>query len=67
MQLWVPFFSFVQFILGVRIVLSGSVVLNAYLRCQTFFNMRVKQLRLAAVRREKLEREKRERDAQPEK
>ncbi|KAF9462101.1 hypothetical protein BDZ94DRAFT_1194997 [Collybia nuda] len=42
-DLWVPFFNIVQFILG------------------TFFNMKVKQLRLAAIKKEKLEREKRER------
>jgi len=36
-DLWVPFFSFIQFILG------------------TVFNMRVKQLRLAAAKKEKRE------------
>jgi len=42
-ELWVPFFNSIQFILG------------------TYFNMRVKQLRLAA-QREKLEQEKRQAD-----
>jgi hypothetical protein len=32
--------------------------------CQTFFNTRVKQLRLAAANKEKLQREKREQDAE---
>jgi len=39
-DLWVPFFNAIQFILG------------------TYFNMRVKQLKLAAAKKEKLEREK---------
>ncbi|KAJ3516467.1 hypothetical protein NLJ89_g1110 [Agrocybe chaxingu] len=42
-ELWVPFFNAIQFVLG------------------TYFNMRVKQLRLAALKKEKLEREKEER------
>ncbi|KAF9056513.1 hypothetical protein BJ165DRAFT_1336499 [Panaeolus papilionaceus] len=41
-ELWVPFFNAVQFVLG------------------TYFNMRVKQLRLAALRKEESERQKKE-------
>ncbi|KDR85340.1 hypothetical protein GALMADRAFT_234162 [Galerina marginata CBS 339.88] len=39
-DLWVPFFNAIQFVLG------------------TYFNVRVKQLRLAAAKKEKLERKK---------
>jgi len=46
-DLWVPFFNTIQFILG------------------TFFNMRVKQLKLAAMK-ERLEREKREQEKRQE-
>ncbi|KAF8913000.1 hypothetical protein CPB84DRAFT_1760099 [Gymnopilus junonius] len=43
-ELWVPFFNAVQFVLG------------------TYFNVRVKQLRLAAARKERLEREKQDKE-----
>lgn len=46
MELWVPFFNLIQFLVG------------------TFFNTRVKQLRLAAANKEKPQREKREQDAE---
>ncbi|KAF8167762.1 hypothetical protein B0H34DRAFT_792456 [Crassisporium funariophilum] len=42
-ELWVPFFNAIQFVLG------------------TYFNMRVKQMRIAALKKEKLDREKQER------
>ncbi|PPQ63005.1 hypothetical protein CVT24_006111 [Panaeolus cyanescens] len=41
-ELWVPFFNSVQFVLG------------------TYFNLRVKQMRLAALKKEELERQKKE-------
>ncbi|PPQ67060.1 hypothetical protein CVT25_005661 [Psilocybe cyanescens] len=43
-DLWVPFFNAIQFVLG------------------TYFNVRVKQLKLAAARKEKLDREAKEKD-----
>jgi len=43
-ELWVPFFNAIQFVLG------------------TYFNVRVKQIRLAAARKEKQEREKQEKE-----
>jgi len=45
-ELWVPFFNAIQFVLG------------------TYFNMRVKQLKLAALKKEKQERERQERERQ---
>ncbi|KAH9486609.1 Peroxisomal membrane protein PMP22 [Psilocybe cubensis] len=43
-DLWVPFFNAIQFVLG------------------TYFNVRVKQLKLAAARKERLDREAKEKD-----
>ncbi|RDB28484.1 Peroxisomal membrane protein PMP22 [Hypsizygus marmoreus] len=46
LDLWVPFFNAIQFVLG------------------TFFNVHVKQMRIAAAKKERLEKEKLERETQ---
>jgi len=61
-QLWVPFFNAIQFVLGVRMCMHFFFRLcSQSIPIQTYFNMRVKALKMAAAKKEKLAREKEER------
>jgi hypothetical protein len=54
LQLWLPFFNLVSFVLGVRITLMRALYHQSIIICpQTYFNTKVKKLRLEAEKAKK--------------